>query len=184
MKRGLNKSWETCILVLILPLTSSETLTGSLSFTEFHVSHLSAGNNSNSPAYLHGVPGKRSCLRSSHFRGFTLIFPLSLTTTAALAPKPHLPSPGTPLPQVIRANTQDLLTPQVGDMTNRKPQRLITQFHFTSWPDFGVPFTPIGMLKFLKKVKACNPQYAGAIVVHCRSVWLTLGSPYTIFSHG
>uniref|UniRef100_A0A8C3L628 Receptor-type tyrosine-protein phosphatase n=1 Tax=Chrysolophus pictus TaxID=9089 RepID=A0A8C3L628_CHRPC len=39
--------------------------------------------------------------------------------------------------------------------------------HFTSWPDFGVPFTPIGMLKFLKKVKTCNPQYAGAIVVHC-----------------
>uniref|UniRef100_A0A8C0PDU9 Receptor-type tyrosine-protein phosphatase alpha n=1 Tax=Canis lupus familiaris TaxID=9615 RepID=A0A8C0PDU9_CANLF len=56
---------------------------------------------------------------------------------------------------------------QVGDVTNRKPQRLITQFHFTSWPDFGVPFTPIGMLKFLKKVKACNPQFAGAIVVHC-----------------
>ncbi|KAM9249444.1 receptor-type tyrosine-protein phosphatase alpha isoform 3-T3 [Dugong dugon] len=56
---------------------------------------------------------------------------------------------------------------QVGDTTNRKPQRLITQFHFTSWPDFGVPFTPIGMLKFLKKVKTCNPQYAGAIVVHC-----------------
>uniref|UniRef100_A0A3Q0R335 Receptor-type tyrosine-protein phosphatase alpha n=1 Tax=Amphilophus citrinellus TaxID=61819 RepID=A0A3Q0R335_AMPCI len=48
-----------------------------------------------------------------------------------------------------------------------KPQRLITQFHFTSWPDFGVPFTPIGMLKFLKKVKAYNPQYAGPIVVHC-----------------
>uniref|UniRef100_A0AAY5E7R0 Receptor-type tyrosine-protein phosphatase alpha n=1 Tax=Electrophorus electricus TaxID=8005 RepID=A0AAY5E7R0_ELEEL len=48
-----------------------------------------------------------------------------------------------------------------------KPQRLVTQFHFTSWPDFGVPFTPIGMLKFLKKVKACNPQYAGPIVVHC-----------------
>uniref|UniRef100_A0A671NDH4 Receptor-type tyrosine-protein phosphatase alpha n=1 Tax=Sinocyclocheilus anshuiensis TaxID=1608454 RepID=A0A671NDH4_9TELE len=47
------------------------------------------------------------------------------------------------------------------------PQRLVTQFHFTSWPDFGVPFTPIGMLKFLKKVKTCNPQYAGPIVVHC-----------------
>ncbi|NWR73416.1 PTPRA phosphatase, partial [Centropus unirufus] len=55
----------------------------------------------------------------------------------------------------------------VGDVTNKKPQRLVTQFHFTSWPDFGVPFTPIGMLKFLKKVKTCNPQYAGAIVVHC-----------------
>ncbi|XP_052329886.1 receptor-type tyrosine-protein phosphatase alpha-like isoform X4 [Oncorhynchus keta] len=56
---------------------------------------------------------------------------------------------------------------QVGDVGGKKPQRLVTQFHFTSWPDFGVPFTPIGMLKFLKKVKTCNPQYAGPIVVHC-----------------
>ncbi|XP_030624107.1 receptor-type tyrosine-protein phosphatase alpha [Chanos chanos] len=56
---------------------------------------------------------------------------------------------------------------QVGDPPGKKPQRLVTQFHFTSWPDFGVPFTPIGMLKFLKKVKTCNPQYAGPIVVHC-----------------
>ncbi|XP_041043709.1 receptor-type tyrosine-protein phosphatase alpha isoform X3 [Carcharodon carcharias] len=56
---------------------------------------------------------------------------------------------------------------QVGDVMNKKPQRLVTQFHFTSWPDFGVPFTPIGMLKFLKKVKTCNPSFAGAIVVHC-----------------
>ncbi|KAI2651466.1 Receptor-type tyrosine-protein phosphatase alpha [Labeo rohita] len=54
---------------------------------------------------------------------------------------------------------------QVGDVSGKKPQRLVTQFHFTSWPDFGVPFTPIGMLKFLKKVKTCNPQYAGPIVV-------------------
>uniref|UniRef100_A0A3P9DRZ0 protein-tyrosine-phosphatase n=1 Tax=Maylandia zebra TaxID=106582 RepID=A0A3P9DRZ0_9CICH len=45
--------------------------------------------------------------------------------------------------------------------------RLVTQLHFTSWPDFGVPFSPIGMLKFLKKVKAVNPSYAGPIVVHC-----------------
>ncbi|XP_016528027.1 receptor-type tyrosine-protein phosphatase alpha isoform X1 [Poecilia formosa] len=56
---------------------------------------------------------------------------------------------------------------QVGDVSGKKPQRLVTQFHFTSWPDFGVPFTPIGMLKFLKKVKNCNPPYAGPIVVHC-----------------
>ncbi|MEQ2217493.1 hypothetical protein XENOCAPTIV_012329, partial [Xenoophorus captivus] len=55
----------------------------------------------------------------------------------------------------------------VGDVSGKKPQRLVTQFHFTSWPDFGVPFTPIGMLKFLKKVKNCNPHYAGPIVVHC-----------------
>uniref|UniRef100_A0A8D3E5H9 protein-tyrosine-phosphatase n=1 Tax=Scophthalmus maximus TaxID=52904 RepID=A0A8D3E5H9_SCOMX len=45
--------------------------------------------------------------------------------------------------------------------------RLVTQLHFTSWPDFGVPFSPIGMLKFLKKVKAVNPPFSGPIVVHC-----------------
>ncbi|XP_038599888.1 receptor-type tyrosine-protein phosphatase epsilon isoform X2 [Tachyglossus aculeatus] len=48
-----------------------------------------------------------------------------------------------------------------------KAPRLVTQLHFTSWPDFGVPFTPIGMLKFLKKVKTLNPAQAGPIVVHC-----------------
>ncbi|GCB62587.1 hypothetical protein scyTo_0004274 [Scyliorhinus torazame] len=49
---------------------------------------------------------------------------------------------------------------------NKSP-RLVTQLHFTSWPDFGVPFAPIGMLKFLKKVKAVNPSHSGPIVVHC-----------------
>uniref|UniRef100_A0A8C5AUV2 protein-tyrosine-phosphatase n=1 Tax=Gadus morhua TaxID=8049 RepID=A0A8C5AUV2_GADMO len=54
---------------------------------------------------------------------------------------------------------------QAGEGT-RAP-RLVTQLHFTSWPDFGVPFSPIGMLKFLKKVKTVNPSYAGPVVVHC-----------------
>uniref|UniRef100_A0A8C4SC66 Receptor-type tyrosine-protein phosphatase n=1 Tax=Erpetoichthys calabaricus TaxID=27687 RepID=A0A8C4SC66_ERPCA len=48
-----------------------------------------------------------------------------------------------------------------------KSCRCVTQLHFTSWPDFGVPFTPIGMLKFLKKVKMVNPSFSGPIVVHC-----------------
>ncbi|XP_062988880.1 receptor-type tyrosine-protein phosphatase epsilon isoform X1 [Elgaria multicarinata webbii] len=57
------------------------------------------------------------------------------------------------------------IQPQVSD--GCKAPRLVTQLHFTSWPDFGVPFTPIGMLKFLKKVKSLNPTHAGPIVVHC-----------------
>ncbi|XP_066548895.1 receptor-type tyrosine-protein phosphatase epsilon isoform X3 [Amia ocellicauda] len=48
-----------------------------------------------------------------------------------------------------------------------KTPRLVTQLHFTSWPDFGVPFSPIGMLKFLKKVRTVNPSFAGPIAVHC-----------------
>nr|XP_014343789.1 PREDICTED: receptor-type tyrosine-protein phosphatase epsilon [Latimeria chalumnae] len=57
------------------------------------------------------------------------------------------------------------IQPQVCD--GCKAPRLVTQLHFTSWPDFGVPFTPIGMLKFLKKVRTVNPPFAGPIVVHC-----------------
>uniref|UniRef100_A0A8C4ZP22 protein-tyrosine-phosphatase n=1 Tax=Gadus morhua TaxID=8049 RepID=A0A8C4ZP22_GADMO len=52
-------------------------------------------------------------------------------------------------------------------VSNTQTPRLVTQLHFTSWPDFGVPFSPIGMLKFLKKVKTVNPSYAGPVVVHC-----------------
>lgn len=51
-----------------------------------------------------------------------------------------------------------------------KAPRLVCQLHFTSWPDFGVPFTPIGMLKFLKKVRTLTPAHAGPTVVHCRYV--------------
>uniref|UniRef100_A0AAR2LF44 Receptor-type tyrosine-protein phosphatase epsilon n=1 Tax=Pygocentrus nattereri TaxID=42514 RepID=A0AAR2LF44_PYGNA len=50
---------------------------------------------------------------------------------------------------------------------SEKPQMLVTQLHFTSWPDFGVPLSPIGMLKFLKKVRSVNPAHAGPIIVHC-----------------
>ncbi|CAH1243186.1 PTPRA [Branchiostoma lanceolatum] len=45
--------------------------------------------------------------------------------------------------------------------------RTITQFHFTSWPDFGVPQSPLGMMKFVKRVKMSNPVGAGPIIVHC-----------------
>lgn len=65
-------------------------------------------------------------------------------------------------------NVKSLCSLQLHD--GCKAPRLVTQLHFTSWPDFGVPFTPIGMLKFLKKVKTLNPAHAGPIVVHCRYV--------------
>lgn len=66
------------------------------------------------------------------------------------------------------SNLESLCSLQLQD--GCKAPRLVTQLHFTSWPDFGVPFTPIGMLKFLKKVKTLNPAHAGPIVVHCRYV--------------
>ncbi|XP_064247926.1 receptor-type tyrosine-protein phosphatase T isoform X6 [Passer domesticus] len=45
--------------------------------------------------------------------------------------------------------------------------REIRQFHFTSWPDHGVPCYATGLLGFVRQVKFLNPPEAGPIVVHC-----------------
>ncbi|XP_057193357.1 receptor-type tyrosine-protein phosphatase T isoform X7 [Triplophysa rosa] len=45
--------------------------------------------------------------------------------------------------------------------------REIRQFHFTSWPDHGVPCYATGLLGFIRQVKFLNPPDAGPIVVHC-----------------
>ena len=49
----------------------------------------------------------------------------------------------------------------------------ICQFHFTSWPDFGVPLNAGPLLKFLRRVrqhhKYSNPK---PLLIHCRFVAL------------
>lgn len=52
-------------------------------------------------------------------------------------------------------------------------RRNLMHYHFTSWPDFGVPKSPSGMLKFMRKIKHGSPTGYGAIVVHCRYENLT-----------
>ncbi|XP_006006852.2 receptor-type tyrosine-protein phosphatase kappa isoform X1 [Latimeria chalumnae] len=45
--------------------------------------------------------------------------------------------------------------------------REVKQFHFTGWPDHGVPYHATGLLSFIRRVKLANPPSAGSIVVHC-----------------
>ncbi|KAK5903307.1 hypothetical protein CgunFtcFv8_007100 [Champsocephalus gunnari] len=45
--------------------------------------------------------------------------------------------------------------------------REVKQFHFTGWPDHGVPYHATGLLSFIRRVKISNPPAAGPIVVHC-----------------
>lgn len=50
-----------------------------------------------------------------------------------------------------------------------KESREVIQFHYTTWPDFGVPQSPVAFLEFLKKVResgALEPN-VGPPVVHC-----------------
>uniref|UniRef100_A0AAQ4RQF3 protein-tyrosine-phosphatase n=1 Tax=Gasterosteus aculeatus aculeatus TaxID=481459 RepID=A0AAQ4RQF3_GASAC len=45
--------------------------------------------------------------------------------------------------------------------------RELRQFHFTSWPDHGVPCYATGLLGFIRQVKFLNAPDAGPIVAHC-----------------
>lgn len=51
----------------------------------------------------------------------------------------------------------------------------VKQFHFTSWPEHGVPYHATGLLAFIRRVKASTPPDAGPIVIHCR--WARGPSP-------
>lgn len=53
--------------------------------------------------------------------------------------------------------------------TESSKSREVIQFHYTTWPDFCVPSSPVAFLQFLKKVRdsgALNSD-VGPAVVHC-----------------
>ncbi|XP_064604744.1 receptor-type tyrosine-protein phosphatase epsilon-like [Liolophura sinensis] len=47
------------------------------------------------------------------------------------------------------------------------PSRIVKQFHFTSWPDHGVPHYPTALVHFREKVHTTNTTGTGPLVVHC-----------------
>ena len=51
-------------------------------------------------------------------------------------------------------------------------QLRVTQFHFTSWPDHGVPEYAGPILNYLCRMKAQMKLSRGPTLVHCRSAWV------------
>ena len=41
---------------------------------------------------------------------------------------------------------------------------MVSQYHYTIWPDHGVPSCPTSLLAFVKKASAANPTDAGPMV--------------------
>ncbi|XP_061181719.1 receptor-type tyrosine-protein phosphatase mu-like [Saccostrea echinata] len=48
-----------------------------------------------------------------------------------------------------------------------KEERIVRQFHFTAWPDKGVPLYASSLVHFHSKVKNTTLQGKGPLVVHC-----------------
>ncbi|CAG4942722.1 unnamed protein product [Colias eurytheme] len=57
---------------------------------------------------------------------------------------------------------------KIYDMVSREAREVL-QFHYTTWPDFGVPSSPNAFLAFLKKVRSSGALEAdvGPAIVHC-----------------
>lgn len=53
--------------------------------------------------------------------------------------------------------------------TESQQSRVVIQFHYTTWPDFGVPSSPVAFLKFLTDVRESGALElnVGPAVVHC-----------------
>lgn len=49
-------------------------------------------------------------------------------------------------------------------------ERVVKQFHFTAWPDFGIPENPTSLLQFIRKVSKSNQTEAGPMIIHCRYI--------------
>ena len=47
-------------------------------------------------------------------------------------------------------------------------ERVVKQFHFTAWPDHGVPSHPTPLLSLVRHTFSANRESIGPMVVHCR----------------
>ena len=46
--------------------------------------------------------------------------------------------------------------------------RTVYQYHYTAWPDHGVPLHALPLITFVRNSAAANPDNGGPILVHCR----------------
>ena len=63
-----------------------------------------------------------------------------------------------------------------------KTERIISQYHFTVWPDHGVPDHPTALLQFVRRVMTASRDSKGPVVVHCSAGVGRTGTFVTLFT--
>lgn len=72
--------------------------------------------------------------------------------------------------QEVTMATYTVRTFSIKNLKVKKKQaaeRTVYQYHYTNWPDHGVPDHPLPVLSFVAKSSAANPPTAGPMIVHC-----------------
>ena len=101
----------------------------------------------------------------------------------------YWPSERTTVYENIRVQLQEELV--LADYTIRtlsiqcdqeKTERIITQFHFTVWPDHGVPEHPTSLLQFVRRVMAAGNPDSGPTLVHCSAGVGRTGTFITLYT--